>query len=237
MKKGRFLREKWPEKYVPREKWNTGAQGKHVETLERDFLNWIKSRTFAHLEVSVSRALRINQNPGSFHFYKPDTIGRKTWNKERWLQATPSSQLCVRLSLPFLPSVSGRNWNERCMVMKSWLDADAKMLHDLAPFGVIFLFSINLVTPYTLKHVLKTKGRVRELRVAMWGKWLTFLFPMYVSGPVKIFSLSLLFPKTVSSCSKASLISADLPSHSIFSPSFASAWQLPIRWWQMGPRL
>lgn len=209
-----------------------GHRASMWETLERDFLNWIKSHTFAHLEVSVSKALRINQTPGSFHFYKPDTTGRNTWNKESWLQAAPSSQLCVRLSPFLLPSVSGRNWNERCMVMKLWLDADAKMLHDLAPFGVISLFSINLVTPYTLKHVLKTKRRVRELRVAMRGKWLTFLFPMYVSGPVKIFSPSLLFPKTVSSCSKASLISADLP-----APSFASAWQLPIRWWQMGPRL
>lgn len=217
-----------------------GHRASMCETLERDFLNWIKSRTFAHLEVSVSKALRINQTPGSFHFYKPDTIGRKPWNKESWLQAAGCPQVpAMRQALSALSSysVSGRNWNERCMVMKSWLDADAKMLHDLASLGDIFLFSINLVTPYTLKHVLKTKGRVRELRVAMWGKWLTFLFPMYVSGPVKIFSLGLLFPKTVSSCSKASLISADLPSHSIFSPSFASAWQLPIRWWQMGPRL
>lgn len=132
------------------------------ETLERDFLNWIKSHTFAHLEVSVSKALRINQTPGSFHFHKPDTIGRKTWNKERCLQAAPSSQLCIRVSPPFLPSVSGRNWNERCMVMKSWLDADAKMLHDLAPFGVIFLFSVNLVTPYS-KACLKNKRQGKRV--------------------------------------------------------------------------
>lgn len=139
-----------------------GHRASTWETLERDFLNWIKNHALAHLEVNVSKPLRINQTPGSCHFHKADILGRKSWNEEWWLQAVPNSQLCVRLSLPFLPSVSGRKWNGRCMAMKSWLDADAKMLHDLAPFGVIFLFSINLVTPY-FKACLKNKRQGKRV--------------------------------------------------------------------------
>lgn len=49
--------------------------------------------------------------------------------------------------------------------MKSWLDADVKMFCEFGPFGVIFLFSINLVTHDSqawIKNEIRQGNRVES---------------------------------------------------------------------------
>lgn len=110
------------------------------------------------------------------------------------------------------------SWNPDWMLMQ-------RCSVSLVPLGLFFSFLL-IWWLMTLKHELKMKlGRVTELRAAMQGKWWTFLFPMHFCGPGKILPLRLLFPWIVSSCSKASLISAGLLPHLNSSPQacFCSA--------------
>lgn len=199
------------------EKWDTGHRLSTWGSLEKNFLKWIKNCALAHLETRFSRSLRANRTQGSFHFHRADIITRREWNRNCWLQDVPNFLLCVRLPVFCLPSISEKKWMEG--IMKSYLGADAKMFHELSPFGVVFLFSINLEA-HDSKGCLEIQwSKVTELRTAVGSKWLTFFYSRFLCGPANIFILSVLFSGIGSSCFKASLFFCRLASLSHLIPT------------------